>query len=54
MHYIHLGHVGLVANFRWGEIADFILGWSTLDFAHDDGQQFSHWGWQPAHGPSAE
>ena len=36
MHYIHLGRVGLVANFRWGEIADFLLGWTTLDIAHDD------------------
>ena len=48
MHYVHLGHVGLVLNFRWGEMADFLLGFTTLDFAHDDGRKFGHWGWLPA------
>lgn len=47
MHYIHLGPVGLVANLRWGEIADFFLGFTTFDFAHDDGVEFGHWGWLP-------
>jgi hypothetical protein len=49
MHYIHLGHVGLVSNFRWGEILDFALGWTTLDIANDDGVKFGHWPWLPPH-----
>ncbi len=47
MHYIHLGHVGLVSNFRWGQIADFVLGWATIDFAGDDGGKVGHWPWIP-------
>lgn len=48
MHYVHLGRVGLVANFRWGEMADFILGWTTLDIAHDDGRGSAGGGGLPA------
>jgi hypothetical protein len=48
MHYIHLGHVGLISNFRWGEIADFVLGFTTFDLAGDDGVHWSHWPWLPA------
>jgi len=46
MHYLHLGHVGLVANFRWTEIADFFLGWFTIDLAGDDGYERGKWPWQ--------
>jgi hypothetical protein len=49
MHYVHLGHAGLVANLRWGEALDFLLGWTTLDIANDDGRRFGHWGWLPPH-----
>ena len=47
MHYTHLGPVGLVTNFRWGEIFDFFLGWTTLDIANDDGVKVGHWPWLP-------
>jgi hypothetical protein len=36
MHYVHLGHVGLVANFHWAEILDFVLGWTTFDLEGED------------------
>ncbi len=36
MHYIHLGHVGLIANFRWCAILDFVMGWTTYDLMGDD------------------
>jgi hypothetical protein len=48
MHYIHLGHVGLVTNLRWGEFFDFWLGFVGIDFANDDGVEFGHWPWMPA------
>jgi hypothetical protein len=48
MHFVHLGHVGLVMNLRWGEVADFLVGWTTLDLAGDDGKRFAHWPWMPA------
>jgi len=38
MHYVHLGHVGLIANFHWAQILDFALGWTTLDIEGDDGK----------------
>ena len=42
MHYIHLGHVGLISNFRWGEIADFFLGFSDVfdDFRKEADEVF--------------
>ena len=49
MHYTHLGPVGLVTNFRWGEILDFVVGFTTLDIAQDDGVRFGHWPWLPPH-----
>jgi len=39
MHYVHLGHVGLVANFHWAEILDFALGWTTFDLEGEDARR---------------
>ncbi len=33
---LHLGFVGLTLNCRFGELADFLLGWFTLDPMGDD------------------
>ena len=33
---IHLGFIGFNLNCKIGQIADFILGWTTLDIASDD------------------
>ena len=38
-HYLHLLHIGLVANARYGEMIDFILGFAGLDPAGDDGRR---------------
>jgi len=46
VHFLHLGWVGLVANARYLEMVDFLLGWSTLDIACDDGKKMSKWPWQ--------
>jgi LysM repeat protein len=35
----HIGYVGLVWDLRWGQILDFIVGWTTIDLGHDDGPQ---------------
>jgi hypothetical protein len=44
VHFIpHILFVGIVWNARWTEIADFILGWTTLDLAGDDGYKFGKW-----------
>ena len=38
VHFIpHLGYVGLVWNLRWGQIVDFVVGWTTIDLDGDDG-----------------
>ena len=33
---LHLGWVGLTLNCKFGELADFLLGWTTLDIMNDD------------------
>jgi len=33
---LHLGWIGLALNIRFGELADFILGLTTIDIMHDD------------------
>ncbi|MFO8006350.1 MAG: hypothetical protein R6V05_01290 [Candidatus Brocadiia bacterium] len=33
---LHLGWVGLTLNCRLGELADFLLGWTTVDIMGDD------------------
>ena len=48
MHYIHLGRVGLVANFRWGEIANFIVGWTSFDFIDNTPRNTGESGGTPA------
>jgi hypothetical protein len=35
-HYFHFGWVGLVITPRWLQMADFVLGWTTLDICQDD------------------
>jgi len=42
----HLGYVGVVWNARWTQILDFIVGFTTVDIAGDDGSQFGSWPWQ--------
>ena len=38
VHFIpHIGYVGLVWNLRWGQIVDFVVGWTTIDLDGDDG-----------------
>ncbi len=34
---LHLGWVGLTLNCKFGELADFLLGWTTADIMGDDG-----------------
>jgi hypothetical protein len=46
-HFIHFGRRGVVFNFRYLEILDFLLGWTTLDLCGDDGDDpYGHWPWQ--------
>jgi hypothetical protein len=33
---LHLGWVGITLNCHFAELADFLLGWTTLDFRGDD------------------
>ncbi|MGD2173972.1 MAG: hypothetical protein PVJ27_01105 [Candidatus Brocadiaceae bacterium] len=33
---LHLGWVGLMLNCKFGELADFLLGWATCDIMSDD------------------
>lgn len=47
MHFTHLGRVGLMHNYRWGEIFDFLLGFAWIDIANDDGVKRGHWPWLP-------
>ncbi|MCD6416273.1 MAG: hypothetical protein J7M08_06220 [Planctomycetes bacterium] len=39
----HIGYVGLVWNARWTEMLDFIVGFTTIDLAGDDGHRFGKW-----------
>jgi hypothetical protein len=44
VHFIpHIGPVGLVWNARWTQIVDFIVGFTTIDIAGDDGYRFGKW-----------
>lgn len=36
-HYLHVGWIGLVGSPRWLQMADFVLGFTTLDLCQDDG-----------------
>ena len=42
-HYIHVGPVGAVANLRYAEMLDLILGFTTFDLACDDGLERGDW-----------
>jgi len=33
---IHLGWIGFLMDFRPVDLLDFIVGWTTIDFLHDD------------------
>lgn len=45
IHYLHVGWLGIVGNARYMEMVDFVLGWTTLDLAGDDGHKLSKWPW---------
>ena len=42
----HILIVGLVWNARWYEMADFAVGFTTIDLSGDDGVEIGHWPWQ--------
>ena len=46
VHYLHIGFMGAVLNARYAEILDFVLGFTTLDIACDDGRKKGKWFWQ--------
>ena len=46
VHYLHLGFIGAVANARYMEIIDFLLGLAYIDLARDDGKPMSRWPWR--------
>jgi hypothetical protein len=39
-HFIHLAYIGIEANFRYTEIAQFFLGWFGLDISGHDGDRY--------------
>ena len=39
----HIAYVGFVWNARWTQMIDFMLGFTTLDLAGDDGYKFGVW-----------
>jgi hypothetical protein len=41
-----VGHVGLVFNFNYAQIADFFLGIVGFDLANDDGRKYGLWPWE--------
>lgn len=45
-HFLHLGFLGAVANLRYMEMIDFLLGLGGLDIAKDDGRKFGRYPWQ--------
>lgn len=45
-HYLHFMYIGLVANLKYAEMLDFILGFTTFDLACDDGQVMGRWFFQ--------
>jgi len=36
---VHVGWIGLTLNCKFGEMADFLVGWTTLDLMGDDQDQ---------------
>ncbi len=45
-HYLHFFFIGVVANARYAEMLDFLIGFTTLDIACDDGRKKGKWFWQ--------
>jgi hypothetical protein len=45
-HFLHLGFVGVVANARYAEMLDLILGFIGVDLACDDGRSVGRWIWE--------
>jgi hypothetical protein len=45
-HYLHFLYIGVVANLKYAEMLDFILGFTTFDLACDDGQAMGRWFFQ--------
>ena len=41
-HYIHLGFVGIVADPRYWDMLDFLVGFTTLDLSQDDDAQWQN------------
>jgi len=39
----HIAYVGFVWNARYMEMVDFMLGWTTIDIAGDDGYNVGQW-----------
>ena len=46
VHFLHIGFMGVVVNARYAEMLDFIIGFTTLDIACDDGRKVGKWFWQ--------
>jgi len=46
VHYVHVLFIGAVANARYAEMIDFILGFTGFDMAYDDGRKMGKWFWQ--------
>jgi len=42
----HIAYVGLMWNARYYEMLDFVVGFTTIDLAGDDGRDMGHWPWQ--------
>ncbi len=43
LHYIHTGWFGAVANLRYLQMVDFLLGWFGVDLCFDDGREHGAW-----------
>lgn len=43
VHYVHVGWMGVVANARYAEMLDFLLGFIFIDIARDDGRGKGRW-----------
>ena len=46
VHTLHVGFIGVIANARYMEMIDFVLGWTTLDIGGDDGKPIGKWPWK--------
>jgi hypothetical protein len=46
VHYLHVLFIGAVANARYMEMVDFVLGLALVDLAGDDGEPLGTWPWR--------